>query len=90
MNDKLEHVITDTPRLSLGMLMTWEAICFACDKFDRDQEAALTLDREAEIMSWASRYLRENHWPVPPLDVLVTFLEMRDHIDLRRIVGKFS
>ena len=39
-NDKLEHVITDTPRLSLGMLMTWEAICFACDKFDRDQEAA--------------------------------------------------
>ena len=81
-----ENLKADTPRLSFGTLAAWEAIAYAAQKWDRDEEAHAKLDRMTEVLHWANIYLTENQWPVPPRDVLEMLLSMRDRLKEKQLV----
>ena len=76
-----------TPRLTDDTLRVWDAVSYAAEKWDKDPQA---IGRTTEILCWARIYLGENHWAVPPEDVLLWFLVQRDRINGGRRVGKFS
>lgn len=78
------------PRLSLEILQAWEAVSFACEKYDRDREQHATVRREEEVIAWARIYLGENSWPDPGDAELRTLIFLRNEIDQRRTVGKHS
>ena len=64
------------PRLSIQMLMTWEAINYAANKWDKDPLGPKL--RESEVFQWASRFLEESKWPAPDKALLCDLLAVRD------------
>ncbi len=70
------------------MLMAWDAITFAVEKFTRDpQDDAVRL---SEVLRWAKIYLSENKWAIPTDDVLVWLLGRRDLVNDKCTVGRFN
>ncbi len=69
------------------MLMAFDAVTFAVEKFDKDPIPDVRL---MEILKWSKVYLQENRWEIPPDSILVWLLERRDLINSQRLVGRFN
>lgn len=80
----------ETPRLTLGTLMLWEAIAYASEKYEKDIQQHGVTDREAEIFLWAGAYMHENQWAIPDDDTMRTMLALRDNLGTLRTVSKYD
>lgn len=78
------------PSMSLNLLMAWEAVAYAAQKYDKDTDQHGITDRTKEVLAWAYAYLCENDWPAPGRDVLATLLTMYDRISKVRLVNKYQ
>lgn len=84
LTDHINLLANMRPALSLNNLMSWEAVTYAAEKWDRDPLEPTK--RAVEILSWSRRFLKENQWPDPGDDVLLTMLMLREHIRAKQLV----
>lgn len=68
------------PSFSMTSLRIFEAILYARNKYDRDGQAMVSLDRDTEIHTWANRYLAEHGWRPADKAVCVMMLCLCDLI----------